>query len=146
MSRPAQGSTERGFVFRNVLRNPAVPSGQSNAAARHANLPVMASDNPSPNETERRVLRFRRGGQHGASGPVSSPPPVEDLGKYERTGDTDDYRHRMITNVAAFVFIIGLIWAGVWLANTMAQMRKNQDCVLSGRRGCTPVDVHKNSW
>jgi len=25
-------------------------------------------------------------------------------------------------------------------------MRKNQDCVLSGRRGCTPVEVTKGRW
>jgi hypothetical protein len=25
-------------------------------------------------------------------------------------------------------------------------MRKNQDCVLSGRRGCTPVEVTKDRW
>ena len=47
----------------------------------------------------------------------------------------------MIVNVAAFVIAVLLILAGVWLATTMAQMRKNQDCVLSGRRGCTPVEA-----
>jgi hypothetical protein len=25
-------------------------------------------------------------------------------------------------------------------------MRKNQDCVLSGRRGCTPVEVQHDRW
>ena len=37
---------------------------------------------------------------------------------------------------AVFVFVIGLIGAGIWLADTMAAMRKNQDCALTGRRGC----------
>lgn len=109
----------------------------------------MTTDGPASNEIEPRVVRFRRPGGPGAGpagGPLSGPPPVDDLGKYERTDETDDYRHRMIVNVVAFVFIAALIAAGVWMANTMAQMRKNQDCVLSGRRGCTPVDVHKNSW
>jgi hypothetical protein len=109
----------------------------------------MTPDGPSPDESKRRILRFRRRGQPGASapgGPASGHAPVDDLGKYERTDEADDFRHRMITNAVAFVFLIGLIWAGVWLADTMAQMRKNQDCVLSGRRGCTPVDVQRNSW
>jgi hypothetical protein len=75
-----------------------------------------------------------------------SPPAVEDLTKYERGDTSDDYRHRMIVNVVAFVFVIGLIAAGLWLAETMAAMRKNQDCVLSGRRGCTPVEVIKDRW
>jgi hypothetical protein len=73
-------------------------------------------------------------------------PPVEDLTKYERNENADDYRHRMIVNIIAFVFVIGLIAAGLWLADTMAAMRKNQDCVLSGRRGCTPVEVTKDRW
>jgi hypothetical protein len=49
-------------------------------------------------------------------------------------------------NAAAFLFVIALIGAGLWLANTMTQMRKNQDCVLSGRRGCTPIEVTGDRW
>jgi hypothetical protein len=71
---------------------------------------------------------------------------VADLAKYERTETPDDYRHRMIVNVFAFVFVAALIGAGIWLADTMAAMRKNQDCVLSGRRGCTPVEFSKDRW
>jgi hypothetical protein len=52
----------------------------------------------------------------------------------------------MIVNVAAFAVVAALIGAGLWLADTMATMRKNQDCVLSGRRGCTPVEVTKERW
>jgi len=74
------------------------------------------------------------------------PPAVDDLAKYERGENPDDYRHRMVVNVVAFVFVIALIAAGLWLADTMAAMRKNQDCVLSGRRGCTPVEVTKDRW
>jgi len=68
-------------------------------------------------------------------------PSIGDLGRYERSDDRDDYRHRMIANGLAFLVCLFLIVAGVWLAEKMAEMRKNQDCVLSGRRGCTPVDV-----
>jgi hypothetical protein len=68
------------------------------------------------------------------------------LSTYVRGENPDDYRHRMVVNVVAFVFVIGLIAAGLWLADTMAAMRKNQDCVLSGRRGCTPVEVTKDRW
>jgi hypothetical protein len=52
----------------------------------------------------------------------------------------------MTVNVIAFVFVLALIGVGLWLADTMAEMRKNQDCVLSGRRGCTPVEVTKSRW
>jgi hypothetical protein len=105
----------------------------------------MANDEPSSPEREGRVLHFRRG-QATAHPPAAGQTPVQDLAKYERGDGADDYRHRMIVNVAAFVFVIALICAGYWLADTMARMRKNQDCVLSGRRGCTPVEVIKDRW
>jgi hypothetical protein len=94
---------------------------------------------PTSSDNERRVISFRR--RAGLPRPV--PSPVEDLGKYERSEHPDDYRHRMLVNLAAFAFVLVLIAVGLWLAETMAQMRRNQDCVLSGRRGCTPVEVHR---
>jgi hypothetical protein len=65
----------------------------------------------------------------------------DDLARFERTAEPDDYRHRMVMNGVALVIVTALIGAGLWLATTMADMRKNQDCVLSGRAGCTPVDI-----
>ena len=102
----------------------------------------MAHDEQPTSHNDRRVVSFRR----GARLPPENPTPVKDLAKYERDENADDYRHRMIVNVVAFAFIVALIGAGLWLADTMAQMRKNQDCVLSGRRGCTPVEVTKDRW
>ena len=106
---------------------------------------VMTSDESSSSKKERRVVNFRRR-PADARAPAASPTPVEDLAKYERSEGADDYRHRMIVNVAALLFVTGLIGAGLWLADTMERMRKNQDCVLSGRRGCTPVEVTKERW
>jgi hypothetical protein len=97
----------------------------------------------SSSDRERRVLPFRRG-RAGAYQPV--PPPHDDLAKYERGGEPDDYRHRMMVNAAAFLFVIVLIGAGLWLADTMAQLRRNQDCVLSGRRNCMPVAVDRDHF
>jgi|ERR1700745_1808388 hypothetical protein len=96
-----------------------------------------------PSENEPRVVQFRRG-----SGGVQSPAPspVEDLTKYERSEGADDYRHRMIVNFAAFFAVAALIGVGLWLADTMAAMRKNQDCALSGRRNCTPIETSKDRW
>lgn len=105
----------------------------------------MASDEHSSSDGEPRVVSFRRG-TPGARPPAANPAPVEDLAKYQRDESADDYRHRMIVNVAAFAFVVALVGAGLWLADTMAAMRKNQDCVLSGRRGCTPVDIPKDRW
>jgi hypothetical protein len=63
------------------------------------------------------------------------------LAKYEGGDLDDDYRHRMVVNVAALIFTVMLALAGVWLAMQLAEMRKNQDCVLSGRRNCAPIEV-----
>jgi hypothetical protein len=97
----------------------------------------------SSSESERRVLRFRRG-PAGVIRPM--PPPADDLAKYTRGGETDDYRHRMIVNLAAFLFVIVLIGIGLWLAETMAELRRNQDCVLSGRRNCLPVEDNRDRY
>jgi hypothetical protein len=102
----------------------------------------MVERTPS-SENEARVVNFRT--RMAAPRPPATPP-VEDLTKYERDDAPDDYRHRMIVNVVAFCAIVALIGMGVWLADTMASMRKNQDCVLSGRRGCSPVEVTKERW
>ena len=86
------------------------------------------------------MLKFR---PRGAlfSRPLPQQSPVEDLGKYEGNDAPDDFRHRMLMNIAVLVATIMLVAAGVWIANSMAQMRKNQDCVLTGRPGCTPVEA-----
>jgi hypothetical protein len=97
----------------------------------------------SSSDDEGRVVSFRR---RGAAAPRSAPSPVEDLGKYERDEQADDYRHRMLVNLVAFAFIVALIGAGLWIADTMAQLRRNQDCALTGRRGCVPIEVNKDRY
>lgn len=103
----------------------------------------MPDRSSSSSDHEARVVSFRGGKSRTRPPPAA---PVEDLAKYERTAGSDDYRHRMIVNVAALIFVIALIGAGLWLANTMAELRKNQDCMLSGRRGCVPLEVTKDRW
>ncbi len=105
----------------------------------------MVDDGPSSSDSEHRVLSFRRG-PAGARRPTPPPPPVDDLAKYARGGESDDYRHRMIVNAAAFVFVVALIGAGLWLAGALADLRRNQDCALSGRRNCMPIEVHKDRF
>jgi hypothetical protein len=105
----------------------------------------MVSHPSHSSESDHRVIRFRR---HGAAQPsFSARPPIAELSRYQRGNDVDDYRHRMIVNVIAFAFVVVLMGVGLWIADTMAVMRKNQDCVLSGRRGCTPVEYdHHRRW
>ena len=73
---------------------------------------------------------------------VPRPPAVPDLEKYERAPDEpDDFRHRMAMNALGLAVTVGLVVTGIWIADVMAQMRKDQDCVLTGRSGCTHIDA-----
>jgi hypothetical protein len=117
---------------------------------------------------EHRVLQFRprtqahMAGTHvsgpNVSGPhVSGPPagqlrnlidPIEhgglakDLSHYERDREEpDDYRHRMLANIAAFAFTVALISIGIWLTMSIANLRRTQDCVLMGLRDCVRISA-----
>jgi hypothetical protein len=73
---------------------------------------------------------------------VPRPPPVPDLEKFERAaGEPDDFRHRMTMNVLGLAATVALIVTGIWIADVMAHMRKDQDCVLTGRRACAPIQA-----
>lgn len=85
-------------------------------------------------------FRTNGGARRRAHFPGSS---VEGLEKYEGGEEREgSYRHRMMVNLAALAFTIALALAGVWLAIQIADLRKHQDCVLSGRRDCAPIDVN----
>ena len=72
--------------------------------------------------------------------------PVAPIDHYAHKGnDSDDFRHRMIANVLAFVFVAALIAAAIWLADSILTMRKNQDCGLQGRKNCAPIDAPLSS-
>ena len=113
---------------------------------------IVTPDRSKATGDNPRILPFRprgstaRGGGPGWRWHVSAAqppaPPVEGLAKYEGGEvDDDNYRHRMMVNLAALAFTVVLAIAGAWLAIQIADMRRNQDCVLSGRRNCAPIDV-----
>jgi hypothetical protein len=103
----------------------------------------MMDDNPSSSDREHWVLTFRR---RPAGGRRRPPLPANDFGKYERGHEPDDYRHRMIVNALAFLFVAALGCVGLWLADSLAELRRNQDCALSGRTNCMPIEVNKSRF
>ena len=100
-------------------RNPALKPGWQqhlDARARHENV------QPQPIQSE----------------PTHSEP--YDLSRYERLREEpDDFRHRMLANIAAFAFTVALTAIGIWLAMSIADLRRTQDCVLMGRRDCVRI-------
>ena len=95
-----------------------------------------------PGESKGQILKFRPRGSLFAR-PLPPPPPVDDLKKYEAApeNEPDDYRHRMTMNGLALLVTVLLIAAGVWIADVMARVRRDQDCVLSGRRNCADISA-----
>jgi hypothetical protein len=104
----------------------------------------MKSQRPVVTDDEHRVLKFRPRtmdkppGQNGEPGDI--PQEANDLSRYERNREEpDDFRHRMLANMAAFAFTVALTAIGIWLAMSIADLRKTQDCVLMGRRDCARI-------
>ncbi|MGP9812046.1 hypothetical protein ACTZWT_11090 [Rhodopseudomonas sp. NSM] len=94
-------------------------------------------------DDEHRVLPFRPR-RTGPTADVGKLPPVQnDLAAYERGRDElqDDFRHRMLTNIAALAFTAALTVVGFWLATSIADLRRTQDCVLMGRRDCAQIAI-----
>ena len=107
----------------------------------------MKTQQPIASEQEHRVLKFRPRtlasppGRPGNPGDQhQAPQEPNDLSRYERDRDEpDDFRHRMLANVAALAFTVALTAIGIWLAVSIADLRKTQDCVLMGRRDCARI-------
>src|SRR5215813_470607 len=106
----------------------------------------MQSEKRKPSEEETGVVvpfpTRKPASVHAFSNLSKNRSPVEGVDKYAKRGsEKDDYAHRMKMNAVAIVFLAGLVFAGVWIMDIMAQQRKTQDCALSGRRNCAPIST-----
>lgn len=112
----------------------------------------MKTQRPIAAEDEHRVVQFRPRSHPPRRDAVGSGPPITlrprraeqpeplDLSRYEQPRpEPDDFRHRILANIAAFAFTVALTATGIWLAMSIADMRKTQDCVLTGRRDCARI-------
>jgi hypothetical protein len=60
----------------------------------------------------------------------------------EEAGDADDNGHRRtLANLVGLLLVVGLIATGIWLAHAIANMRRSEDCVFSGRRNCMTIEI-----
>ena len=53
----------------------------------------------------------------------------------------EEARDRRAANIFLLVFAVVLVGIGVWLGNALVDARKADDCLSSGRRNCSPIDV-----
>ncbi len=105
----------------------------------------MKSQEPQRNQEKGRILLFRprvpRARNDNLRRPNRLRSPIDDLSKYEQRRDEESYRHRMVNNLLAFAVLSLIVYCGIWLANTMAQLRTQQDCALTGRTNCAPIKI-----
>ncbi|MGB8401403.1 hypothetical protein [Bradyrhizobium sp.] len=107
----------------------------------------MKTQRPITRDDEHVVLKFRPrtsacppGRREESGDQARTSPAANDLSRYARPGDEpDDFRHRMLANIAAFAFAVALTAIGIWLAMSIADLRKTQDCVLMGRHDCARI-------
>lgn len=65
---------------------------------------------------------------------------TRNLATFEHLDATpDNYRHRMIANGVGFVAALMVALIGIWLADKMAELRHDQDCVLMRLQSCAPA-------
>ena len=53
----------------------------------------------------------------------------------------EEARDRRAANIFLLVAGAVLVSVGVWLANAMIQARNADNCMSSGRRNCSPIEV-----
>jgi hypothetical protein len=117
---PQQPPSRRSEEFGQVLQFPRRP-GQMQSAAAAAN----SADSPAID---------------------SELDDADDLARYEQEQDEPvNYRQRMLMNAIAIAIVTLLIGAGVWIADTIADMGHDQDCVMQGRSNCAPLETPVSS-
>ncbi|WJR75729.1 hypothetical protein [Bradyrhizobium sp. NP1] len=110
----------------------------------------MKTQRPIATDEEHRVLQFRPRQQSPLlRRPDGLAPPKPDnklepldLSRYERPREApDDFRQRMLGNIAGLAFTVALTAIGIWLVISIADLRRTQDCVLMGRRDCVRIST-----
>jgi hypothetical protein len=108
-------------------------------------------EKPASTSGDERVIPFKRRASapnavghrtqadHDAANDTGS---ARDLSRYERLAeDGDEFRRRIVANIAVLVFMMVLTGVGIWLAVSITHLRDIQDCILTGRRDCAGISA-----
>ena len=55
----------------------------------------------------------------------------------------DDDRRRNLINLSALLFLVALVIGCVWLVHVLSENAKLEDCLMSGRTNCNPIDTSR---
>lgn len=67
---------------------------------------------------------------------------LDDFARFEQEHDEPiDYRHRMMMNLIALAILVSLVVVGVWIADTISDLEREQDCLMQGRSNCAPIEL-----
>src|ERR1044071_2837756 len=96
----------------------------------------LRSHHTIPPDEKGHVVPFRQRGLPPWRWPVrptsgDDPRRDDEMAKFEREDGADDYRHRMTMNALGLIATVLLVVIGIWIAETVATMQRNQDCYLS---------------
>ncbi len=69
---------------------------------------------------------------------------MPDTPDYDSDDRPDARAHRTRVNIVVSVIMVVLIGGGLWLAHVLAEARRVQDCVFSGRTNCVPIDTQNS--
>jgi hypothetical protein len=92
------------------------------------------------------ILKFepRRPGKPSFAAETARPVEhdLDEFARFEQEHDQPiDYRHRMFMNLIALAILVALVVAGVWIADTISDLQREQDCLMQGRSNCAPIEV-----
>jgi hypothetical protein len=102
---------------------------------------------PQPREAEAfgQVIRFEPRPLARRQIPASVEPVEEDSDEFARFEQEQEqpinYRQRMIMNLIALTILTLLVGLGVWIADKISDLQRQQDCLIQGRSNCAPIDL-----
>jgi hypothetical protein len=113
---------------------------------RGSSKAIRNRPNPRDAEAIGQVLRFepRQPGKPAREAFTIEPAEddIDEFARFEQEQDEPiDYRHRMIMNVIALAIVTLLVGLGVWIADTISDLQREQDCLMQGRSNCAPIEV-----
>jgi hypothetical protein len=97
----------------------------------------MASESTKsrpPPADEPNIVRFPAAQKPGGQKSAGSARPAA-----QSTDSEEPLSTRALIGVG--IFLVVLVFAGVWLMDTLRDIGKMQDCAMQGRRNCAPIET-----